>query len=1637
MTAPARPTCFRCGEPITPGARFCMKCGSDVSGEQGSAATAMMPASAERDANEALLEVLRQATLGEYEIHKELGRGGMATVYLAHDIALDRKVAVKVMSPALLLMGEGMAERFKREARTAANLSHPNIIPIYTVKSAGKTLFFVMKFIAGRSLESIIHEIGPMPIPVVKAVLQQVGNALGYAHRNGIVHRDVKPANIMIDEEGWPVVTDFGIAKVAENRGLTMTGIAVGTPSYMSPEQCAAKDITGKSDQYSLGVVAYEMLTGKQPFEGDSAMSIMFQHFHEQPKPLRDVRADTPPALAEAVMRMLEKSPDKRWGSMEEAMAALGAQPLAHDDPEQINLIAVVRRGSNRESLRGTTPPTSPVPPARPRPSTEAQTTPIPAARIVGLTVSPGRSDLHIGDTLSLKATPRVAGGTSVGGKASWSSSDPAIASVADDGLVTAHGLGAVVITATCEGVRGTAEITVLRVPVASVLIEPAEPSLPEGATLQLVARLRDHQGVAATDREVRWSATPGGVVELTQSGLVTAVREGVVEVLAESEGISGSARIRVVPRPVASVRLAPAEGAITVGETLTLVAHLADAEGGKLQGRDIVWRSASPQVASVSDRGMVTGLADGSAEISAECEGQRVVARVKVTPVAVGSVTVAQPESLIVGERVALVAAVKDARGRPLSGRTVKWASSSPGVATVTQDGQLTGMSAGSARITAESESKSWTVTVTVQPVPVAEVVLEGVPSALAVKGSATLKAVARDAKGAVLAGRQAKWQSSRDKVATVTANGEVSARAPGQAVITATIEGKSASATVEVAAPVAAPASPPSAVAASEVRTEVMTPVSVAPAAEAAPWIPAPVPAPRAVPAEPVTVPGEAESARPGGKGKLIGALVGLVVIATVAFAVMRGRGGDPIPPAPEPPVIAVAPVQSVAVAGVNGPVSVGRTLQLSALVKGPSGEELSSREITWTSSDPGVAEVTPVGAVTARKPGTATITAQSEGKSGSVTISVAQPTAEPVDEPAAVASVSVSGPGSVTLDVGETAQLRATLKDGKGQTLTDRTVVWTTSDPKVVVAASSGVVTAVGAGAARVVANSEGRSAEVRFTVKTPPRPEPPPAPVPVAVQSVTLTPQDPEITVGGAVQLSASVLDAGRNTLTDRTVAWRSSDDRIARVDQQGGVSGVSKGTATITATVEGKSATTRVSVSVATVAVATVVINASSRNIKVGESSSWTAVARDKGGKPLEGRAFTWSSSAPAIASVTAQGVVTGVAAGTAEIWAESEGKRAPERLTVVAAPAPVTVVPTPTPAPGPEPPPATTTAASMLPRRGVEAGGALSCGIAASGAVCWGAGESALTAIGGTAGITALVVGRAHACGLLAGGRAVCWGDNRVGQLGDGGSASSTSAVEVAGGLSFTTLTAGTLHTCGLAGGKAYCWGRGRDGQLGDGSISDRKRPVAVRGGRSFTAISAGGDHTCALTAAGQAHCWGEGFSGQLGFGAQETQREPIDVSGGLKMSRIAAGGKHTCALTTGGKAYCWGANESGQVGDGSKSDRSVPAEVAGSGSYSEIASGASHSCALDAGGALFCWGENKAGQLGDGSKSNRDKPTAVTGGRTFASVSTGEGHTCGMTRSGEAVCWGRNDKGQLGDGGTAARSEPGPVRQR
>ena len=363
MTKDRRTSCVRCGASLGPGASFCPRCGTGIPvSRPWSAPTLLTPpgGGVERrpDAADAQLDALRRATLGQYEIFTEIGHGGMATVYLAHDVALDRKVAIKVLAPALLLMGEGMVERFKREARTAAALSHPHIIPIFAVKESEHVLYFVMKHVKGRSLDAVVRDTGPLPIAMAQAILAQVGDALGYAHRHGVIHRDVKSANIMLDDEGWAVVTDFGIAKVLQAEGLTMTGVTVGTPTYMSPEQCATEEVTGASDQYSLGVVAYEMLTGTLPFQDESIMSVMYAHFNQPPRPVNELRTDCPSNLAAAVMRMLEKDPARRWPSMDDVVAVCGRPSLRHDDPIRRAMSTLAHGGAQQV---GPKTPTSPI----------------------------------------------------------------------------------------------------------------------------------------------------------------------------------------------------------------------------------------------------------------------------------------------------------------------------------------------------------------------------------------------------------------------------------------------------------------------------------------------------------------------------------------------------------------------------------------------------------------------------------------------------------------------------------------------------------------------------------------------------------------------------------------------------------------------------------------------------------------------------------------------------------------------------------------------------------------------------------------------------------------------------------------------------------------------------------------------------------------------------------------------------------------------------------------------------------------------------------------------------------------------------------------------------------------------------
>lgn len=251
--------------------------------------------------------------LGRYHIQEEIGRGGMARVYRAYDPQLQRQIALKVLAPQLALDTEYI-QRFQREAIIAANLHHPNIVTIYDVSEIDGLHFIAMEYIRGRSLHAIINERGALGLPNAVAIISAVGAALDYAHRQGAIHRDVKPHNVMINISGRVLLADFGIAQMPEARGdrLTRTGIFIGTPEYISPEQASARQVDGRSDLYSLGITAYELITGTVPFSG-ATPQLMIAHLQSPPPPLSTLDPQQPPELDSVLARSLAKNPDTRY----------------------------------------------------------------------------------------------------------------------------------------------------------------------------------------------------------------------------------------------------------------------------------------------------------------------------------------------------------------------------------------------------------------------------------------------------------------------------------------------------------------------------------------------------------------------------------------------------------------------------------------------------------------------------------------------------------------------------------------------------------------------------------------------------------------------------------------------------------------------------------------------------------------------------------------------------------------------------------------------------------------------------------------------------------------------------------------------------------------------------------------------------------------------------------------------------------------------------------------------------------------------------------------------------------------------------------------------------------------------------
>jgi len=682
---------------------------------------------------------------------------------------------------------------------------------------------------------------------------------------------------------------------------------------------------------------------------------------------------------------------------------------------------------------------------------------PTPVATI---RLSPTHRSMQIGQSAQLIAEPLDAGGGVLAGRqVTWSSSDATVATVTNDGQVTALAAGAAIITATSEGKSAVASITVSQVPVAAILVTPGVNDLVAGQTSRLTAQLRDASGALLTGRVIAWSTNRSTVATVTSDGLVTAVATGTATISATSEGKTGSATVNVTPRPVSAVIVSPNQVTIYAGQTVQLSALVTDDRGQVLSGRPITFSSSRTQVATVSALGVVTGVSAGTATITAVSESASGTATITIAPDPVAAVDVTPSSSSIsVWSTVQLVAVPRNVNGQVLTGRTVTWSSGTPALASVSATGLVTGLAAGDAVIIATVDGKQGAATVTVRQVPVASVSVTPATASTTVGQTVTLSATTFDASGNLLTGRVVGWSSSDNTIATVSVTGVVTGVASGNVIITASSEGQSGTATVAV--------------------------------------------------------------------GQV--------------------------------------PVASVTVSPSTATTSVGQTVSLAATTFDAGGNLLTGRIVTWTSSNASIASVSGTGVVTGVATGNATITATSENQSGSAVITVNSAA------PAQAASVTVS-PSTANVNVGASSTLTATARDASGNVIVGAPIAWSSSDGSVATVSSGGVVTGVAPGNATITATSGSATGTASIAVQLTP------------VHRIVVTPANPTIDEDETIQLTATLYDSQNNVLTGRTVTWSSSNTGRVTVSSTGLAYGVRDGSATITASSGGKSGSTTVKV----------------------------------------------------------------------------------------------------------------------------------------------------------------------------------------------------------------------------------------------------------------------------------------------------------------------------------------------------------------------------------------------------------------------------------------------------------------------
>ena len=1044
-----RLACLSCHSPLLAGEEYCSVCGA----RRGPTAPDAIP----DESRVELLRRLEEATRGEFEFIREVGRGGMGAVYLARELELERNVAIKVLSPGWLT-DESWVERFRREARTIASLRHSSIVHVHGVGRAEGVHYFVMDFIDGVSLGRILQAHGRLSIGATLAILGQVGSALNYAHRPGrrVIHRDIKPGNIMVDTEGNSYVTDFGISKAAESHsGLTVTGLIMGTPEYMSPEQCKGETVGPASDQYALGAVAFAMLTGSPPFSGPYYRVLVGHTTSEAPPQVRDLRPDCPPDVADTVMRMLAKQPDDRWPDVAHAMKAMGARPLLAEDPVREELAALVTvLQTTRRDFAAT-------------PEVVAARVELPSGTPTWLRILPVPQSLEAGDSVALRARKGFADGREVeNGDIAWQSTDPAIARIdPDTGQLVALRAGTAVITASVADVQESIEVNVKPAPVAQLVLDPATLELEVGATAVVGAQPRSRRG-GALERPVLWSSSEPGVATVTESGEIRAHREGTASILAHCEGVGAAASVTVVPAVVVAVRLAGAPESVRVGQTVRLIADARDVRGDRLV-RAVLFTTSDATVARVSADGLVTALAEGRVVITATCEAASATADIAVVPIPVDRIALSSaPTELVAGDTFHLTASPQDAEGRALH-RVVEWQVDDERVLEALGGGRFRAAGAGPVVVSARADDVESRVALTVDPVRVVSIVVSSSATTVDQDASIQLSAELRDQRGRTVQ-RAVQWSTSDAFIARINARGVLLGTGQGTVTVTAECEGARDAVLVTVnAAPWATVVMRPDATTGPQTKPVEQREASDAPAVpgRAQPELPTTArpagPAPTSPLAQPTATPAS-PLARPPSRE-----------VATAAARAPAIDAPAAKPPATKPP--ATKPPASKPPATKSPPAAPVVAERVPAVPAAGAEHDWRNR-LKWIAP---LAIVLGAGGIWALLSG-------GDDDAGS---------APPLDGAGVVAELSIldattRSPAAAELNLvlGDTLRLVAQAARADGSAIADAIIDWSTTDASLATVDGAGTVIAHAAGAVRIGASVGAMRRDIALTIAT---------------------------------------------------------------------------------------------------------------------------------------------------------------------------------------------------------------------------------------------------------------------------------------------------------------------------------------------------------------------------------------------------------------------------------------------------------------------------------------------------------------------------------------------------------------------